>query len=188
VVNISGGNVGGRFDAESGSLVNISGGAFDGRRFDALSGSVVNISGGTFGEGFKALSGSQVNLVGSNFVLDGDPLNSLVVGEAFTIVDRNVTLTGLLADGSAFSFDLMPSDFDNSDVNSFDSNATLTVTLDSEVLLGDCNLDGVVDFLDISPFISILSTGGFLGQADCNQDGTVNFLDISSFIEILSAS
>ena len=29
------------------------------------------------------------------------------------------------------------------------------------VLLGDVNLDGVVNFLDISPFISILSVGEF---------------------------
>ena len=53
------------------------------------------------------------------------------------------------------------------------------------VLLGDCNLDGVVDFLDIPSFIEILRSGGFLEQADCNLDDVVNFLDIPSFIDIL---
>ena len=53
-------------------------------------------------------------------------------------------------------------------------------------LLGDVNLDGVVDFFDISPFISILSLGGFQTEADIDQSDKVDFLDISPFITILS--
>ena len=53
-------------------------------------------------------------------------------------------------------------------------------------VLGGCNVDGVVNFLDISPFISILSAGEFLGQADTNADGVVDFLDISPFVALLS--
>lgn len=53
-------------------------------------------------------------------------------------------------------------------------------------LPGDVNLDGIVNFLDISPFISLLSGGGFQLEADVNQDGAVNFLDISPFISLLS--
>ena len=56
------------------------------------------------------------------------------------------------------------------------------------ILLGDCNLDGFVNFLDISPFISILSGSTYLDQADVNRDGVVNFLDISPFISVLSSS
>ena len=56
------------------------------------------------------------------------------------------------------------------------------------VLLGDCNLDGNVNFQDISSFINVLSTQDFLAQADCNQDGGVNFLDISPFIDFLSSN
>lgn len=52
--------------------------------------------------------------------------------------------------------------------------------------LGDTSGDGVVNFLDISPFISALSTGDYLDEADVNQDGVVNFLDIGPFIAILS--
>ena len=58
----------------------------------------------------------------------------------------------------------------------------------SPVLLGDVNLDQSVNFLDIGPFISLLSTGGFLAEADINQSGEVNFLDISGFISILTSS
>ena len=54
-------------------------------------------------------------------------------------------------------------------------------------LLGDVNGDSTVNFLDISPFIVVLSAGGFQTEADINQDGNVNFLDISPFIKILSA-
>ena len=58
----------------------------------------------------------------------------------------------------------------------------------SAFLLGDADQNGVVDFLDIAPFISILSSGTYLGQADCNQDGFVDFLDIPIFISILANS
>jgi len=53
--------------------------------------------------------------------------------------------------------------------------------------LGDVNQDGAVDFLDISPFILVLTTGEFIAQADIDQSGAVDFLDISPFIAILSA-
>jgi len=53
-------------------------------------------------------------------------------------------------------------------------------------LLGDINQDDTVNFLDISPFISLLSAGGFSCEADINEDGEVNFLDISPFITLLS--
>ena len=52
--------------------------------------------------------------------------------------------------------------------------------------LGDVNRDGSVNFLDVSPFISILTSGGNQYEADVNQDGVVSFLDISPFISQLS--
>ena len=52
-------------------------------------------------------------------------------------------------------------------------------------VLGDCNLDGVTNFADIAPFISILFTGEYLNQADTDQNGVVNFLDIPSFIKLI---
>ena len=53
-------------------------------------------------------------------------------------------------------------------------------------LLGDVNQDGAVDFLDIAPFISQLSSGIFLAEADIDQNNVVDFLDISGFIALLS--
>ena len=57
--------------------------------------------------------------------------------------------------------------------------------IDEPVLLGDTNQDGGVNFLDLPPFISILSTSDYLESADMNQDGEVDFLDISLFINAL---
>ena len=63
---------------------------------------------------------------------------------------------------------------------------TVRLSVISDVLLGDVNVDGNVDFSDISPFIGILSAGTFQAEADLNESGEVNFLDISPFIQVLS--
>ena len=104
--------------------------------------------------------------------------------QAFTINNRDVTLTGRLTDGEQFSFRLNSVNVGNGE---FSPNATLTVTLEMPFIFGDVNQDGTVDFLDITPFISLLSTGGFQVEADINQSGEVNFLDVAPFIGILSA-
>ena len=67
-----------------------------------------------------------------------------------------------------------------------DSAQLIISTATSPVLLGDANCDGEVNFLDIAPFIALLSSGEFKAQADVNLDGEVTFLDISPFISILS--
>ena len=109
------------------SEVNISGGTID-LGFNANSGTVVNISGGTIGDSFHAFDNSEVNLIGSDFALDGAPLDdSLTTNDAFTIVDRDVTLTGIFTDGSPFSFDLNSADTNGEEF--FSPTATLTVTL-----------------------------------------------------------
>ena len=148
-INISGGSVGFSFDAFDDSEVNISGGTVDGF-FDARGGSVVNISGGSAGDVFDAFLGSEVNLFGSDFILDGVLLDDLVFGEAFTILDRDVTLSGLLADGSAFSFDLNSGPVFGQNVDIFSTGATLTVTSTSVpepssvvILLLGCGLAGM---------------------------------------------
>ena len=55
------------------------------------------------------------------------------------------------------------------------------------VLRGDVDRDGMVDFSDISSFISILSAGGFQEEADVNRDLMVDFEDIGPFIALLSS-
>ena len=57
---------------------------------------------------------------------------------------------------------------------------------DVALLLGDVNRSGTVDFLDIAPFIALLSSGGFQIEADIDENESVDFLDIAPFIAILS--
>lgn len=126
-VNISGGNVGGFFQLIGNTDLNLSGGVIqsfglfnDNTVANITGGTVtdfpdildgtVNISGGNvnavrvFG-GQAGGNGANLNLFGTQFFIDGTPV-SLSNGQAFTITPRNVTLSGLLADGSNFSFSL----------------------------------------------------------------------------------
>ncbi|MEM9657352.1 MAG: hypothetical protein AAF961_03235 [Planctomycetota bacterium] len=150
-VNISDGSVGIDFNANSGSMVHISGGSIE-AGFDANEGSMVNISGGLIGDAFTARSNSQVKLFGTQFILDGaDVTSTLTLNTPAAIAERDVTLSGMLADGSPFSFDLHSSMVAGGDL--FLPDATLQLTLvppgniDPIMLLpaGDFNSDGAVD-------------------------------------------
>jgi len=126
-VNISGGSVEGFFRANNGSTVTISGGQV-GRGFDAFSGSTVTISGGMIGDDFDAFSGSLVNLIGTEFVVDGINITASLLPFTPTMVNvRDITLSGLLSDGSPFSFDLNSGNVFDQDF--FGTGATLVVTL-----------------------------------------------------------
>ena len=61
------------------------------------------------------------------------------------------------------------------------------VSVPSLVLLGDVNGDGAVNFLDIPPFVAVLSAGEFQEEADIDQNTTVNFLDIAAFVDLLGS-
>ena len=56
------------------------------------------------------------------------------------------------------------------------------------VVPGDVNGDGVVNLLDVQPFVDVLSSGGFDFAADINQDNHVNLLDVNPFIAILAGN
>lgn len=55
-----------------------------------------------------------------------------------------------------------------------------------DVLHGDVNSDGVVNLLDVAPFIDLLSNGEYQAEADVNKDGSVDLLDVDPFIDLLS--
>lgn len=52
--------------------------------------------------------------------------------------------------------------------------------------LGDVNLDGMVTLADVSPFVAILTSGGFQCEADINEDGVVSLADVNPFVNILT--
>lgn len=55
-------------------------------------------------------------------------------------------------------------------------------------LLGDVNMDGSVDLLDVGPFVDQIASGEFLAEADINGDGAVDLLDVQGFVDLLSGS
>ena len=121
---ITGGSVGDLLLIDG--IADISGGTIGGG-FSILPDSTVNISGGTFGDAYFARASSVTNLFGTSFFLDGVELTDLVLDEEFVITDRDVTLSGTLADGSAFEFDLNSSDIAGEDF--FFAGSSVTVTL-----------------------------------------------------------
>ena len=54
--------------------------------------------------------------------------------------------------------------------------------------LGDVNQDGLVNLLDVSPFVELLSNGQFACEADVNESGVVNLLDVDPFIDLLNGN
>lgn len=63
-------------------------------------------------------------------------------------------------------------------------NVDLRVSVGPQVLMGDCNFDGMVNALDISCFVDCLIKG-CSGSCDLNGDGLCNALDISPFVQCL---
>lgn len=61
---------------------------------------------------------------------------------------------------------------------------TVNFTLDG-VLLGDVNLDGEVNLLDVEPFANCIAICSFQAEADINRDGVINLLDVAPFIDLL---
>ena len=79
-------------------------------------------------------------------------------------------------------------DFTAATIQSITSFANGLTCLDeqSDVLLGDVNQDGFINLLDVAPFVTLLSNGGFQLEADINQDGVVNLLDVNLFVDLIS--
>ena len=147
------------------------------------------------GSGIAATDTLTVTLYTSTAPVDGDVTSSdltaigstiLSVGNTtgFYTAPNFYTATGL--EGPVYlglQLTSGPSVFSRTDL------VTLSVvTTVSSVLKGDVSLDGSVNFLDISPFIGVLTSNDFQLEADCDCDGNVNFLDIAPFIAILAGN
>ena len=65
--------------------------------------------------------------------------------------------------------------------------ARLIIDIDGgDVLLGDINLDGVVNLQDVAPFVALLTSGQFQAEGDINGDGVVSLTDVAPFVALLS--
>lgn len=67
-----------------------------------------------------------------------------------------------------------------------DATFSATVSKACQFAPGDVNQDGVVDLLDVAPFVDILTEGTFACEADVNEDRAVDLLDVQPFVSLLS--
>ena len=122
----------------------------------------------TFGDGFSSISLAEGE---TSFNADALENNVLVFG----VNDFN-NLSGSFLSATPTTVLSDPSG----------ENTIQFVLAVSDVLLGDVNQDGVLNFEDIGPFIEALANGAaFSPDADIDQNGEVNFLDVFPFILIL---
>ena len=136
---------------------------------------------------------SNINGVGARVELYGSwgiQIREVRAGESYGIMNSFRQHFGI---GSATAIERLVVRWPSGTVDELlnpDINAQITLSEGSSpvILLGDCNLDGSVDFFDISPFIDVLMAQDFLSQADCNLDGDVNFFDIAPFVDILGGN
>jgi hypothetical protein len=118
--------------------------------------------------GIRASKDSNVQIYGTHFVIDGVDLTpDLIQNSPLTISNRDVLLSGTLADGTEFQFDLNSS--------RFNALANLKVVL---VLPGDFNVDGMVDTADYTTWRDALGDDVEHGSgADGDFDGRITLAD-----------
>ena len=116
----------------------------------------------------------------------GDLLDTNGDGSAnWILADLNRTRRAMgLSENKLITAEVELQSLSNSNAT-FEAIVSFPVT-ESNFLLGDVNLDGTINFMDIAPFIGRLSTNDFQAEADIDRSGTVDFLDISPFIGLLS--
>ena len=138
--NISGGTIKLLSVEDESTVANVTGGVIS---ETILLDGTLNLYGGQVTAVIQAGYDSNLNIFGTSFILDGvDLAPYLTSGSTFAISERDVTLTGLLLDGSEFSFDLS-TEFNGGSY--FFSTANVNITL---VEPGDLDLDGDVDGAD----------------------------------------
>ena len=141
-IEVTGGNLAEGLTAVSGSHAAIRGGEIDSIVAGALGyidihggeigsvatvqGSSLQVRGGTFSRDFYVRAGSRIEIYGSEFYLDGNYIDDPFLDSGITLLERDMTLSGVLSDGSPFIFDLNHTPTPGEDY--FDPAAVLTVT------------------------------------------------------------
>lgn len=130
--------------------------------------------------------GEFVGLMPDNFE---DLGSRATIAGAFEVYYYWVEWNGLPASDS-FSLSLQSTSnnvsFTAARISYFNSAEPLDVTFGDSVLLGDVNCDGMINLLDVAPFVDSVSTGTFNAKADMNSDGAVDLLDVQPFVTVLS--
>ena len=141
------------------------------------------------GGDFNATPLGSVNVVGPDGTNGEAPIVFQITSPALAdyvqdVVDGAVTNNGLLlktATEAVFGSASRVTTIEGGNA------AKLIVTVEDDmIMIGDVNMDGAVNLLDIGPFVDLISTNTFQAEADINGDGAVNLLDVGPFVDILA--
>lgn len=139
--------------------------------------------------GFSPTDTSQIAAALSDNRLDGDGVDLVVppdINGTLQVFSSLIGTTSVGADGELRVYTELDPNATPSAPNFTAYLGLSIVPVTVDCILGDVNLSGTVDFLDIAQFITILASDGFQCEADIDQNGVVDFLDIQPFITILS--
>ena len=137
---------------------------------------VAVVAGDFNGDGFTDLA--TANLSSDDVsVLLGSGDGTFGTQRTVTVEDgpRSVTTGDFNGDGLT---DLATANRESDDVS-------VLLNQSEAILLGDVNLDGMVDLLDVAVFVQILTDDSFLKEADINEDCVVDLLDVAPFVQLL---
>ncbi len=98
-------------------------------------------------------------------------------GFLFRMLSDNMSIEDSQPIWLVFNYGMSPFDFEDFAIPAFAA---------PQFLVGDANGDGVVNLLDVAPFVEILTLGIFDPVADINLDGEVNLLDVEPFVMLLT--
>jgi hypothetical protein len=121
-------------------------------------------------------------------LVNGEEVDSATVAFDDAIgVERQVRVS--VHEGDFIDIALTPFGTDDSGDGGFDNDwcdssilSAVINKVESTLLLGDVNLDGEVNGLDVDPFVEVLLQGPYQTNADMNKDGVVNGLDVDPFV------
>jgi len=102
---------------------------------------------------------------------------------------EGMVLGGTVVPAGIYTVAELRATYGNSYFNTNGTNNSYTFeVLPEPAILGDVNGDGVVDGLDIQPFVDLLTGGGYQTEADINEDSVVDGLDIQPFVDIITGA
>jgi hypothetical protein len=144
---------------------------------------------------------SDLNNSPAGSMVDPDTGNNVPIPPTFPETDAGDSIIGTFtATSTSLTFNVFGSNTDpatfnagstgdgRAQINGIQLRDVSNVVVNPDVIKGDVDQNGGVTFLDISPFIGVLSSNGFQAEADCDCDGMVTFLDIQPFINILAGN
>ena len=139
----------------------------DGTYYSVLSG------GNAFTDRDGIFSAFPINMSDSqqiNVTLDYDANVAGTYTGALMIDNLDITTEGGIGNGANDGDDLI----------------SLSINVVEPFVLGDIDCNGVVNLIDVDPFVDLVVIGTFEEKADINGDGMVNLLDVSGFVDILA--